>query len=174
MKPEVELILGTALVTAIVALLSVYLTNRGNRQREQENFDRLSIQKSKELKIEKLEELYFLFSKWSTELISKYMITIPQLVGEISVEASLESKSKAAMTEPGTFQKYQMLVQMYFPELKPALNNVFTARNECAEFLHFKEKQSKETISKFVRAQGDFSNAAEQFLAEVAKLASTL
>lgn len=173
LSSELLVALVTAILTAAVALLSVYLTNLNSRRIEEEQFSRESKASNKNLMREKLEELYILFAKWEADIGSIYLTFIPVVSGTLPEKEAWEITGKNQLSEQGSYQRISMLVHMYFPELLNSLEPVHKARDIASRFLggtRPKGAGSKE----FVQAQQNFENAAKKFLEEVAKLSNAL
>lgn len=161
-------ILITSILTASVTLLSVHLTNISHRNREVEDFKRKEIVRTSVLVQEKAEELYFLFSRWSTEASSVYLTFIPVLTGKIKEKDAWDIANKNKYTDNGTYQKIDMLARIYFPELSKQLKKVHDARDKCSSFI---SSTDSSLIPEFLKSQEFFDKESLTFLNYLSEIA---
>jgi hypothetical protein len=80
----------TAILGALIALVSVYLTNRSNTRRLKLQFELERETKGQEFIREKLEELYLLHEAWLNALATSYLPIISVMKGEITYNQALD------------------------------------------------------------------------------------
>lgn len=159
-------IILTALLTACITLVSVYLTNRASQKRELEKFEREDNQQKREFKQNKAEELYDCFSHWEKEVIGIYLIHLPVFIGRLTyAEAQKLLTDRESSGE--SYRRINTLVNMYFPTLKSEFKAVMDARDKCAHFLGPNNKVGKEVFDAFSIVQDEFSEACTFFLEKV-------
>ena len=112
---QILLALCTAGITALVTLVAVYLTNRGNndRLRIQLSHDRDS--KNEAVRREKLEELHVLSQQWSICLFNHLMPYFRVMEGEIDYNKALDMTIESGKNSTNEFYRLRMLVEIYFP-----------------------------------------------------------
>ena len=119
----------TAAITAAVTLLAVYLANRGNA-------NRLSLQLQHERNIrrdalyrEKLEELYVLVQHYTTLLQSESLPYVRVMQGELNYNKALDMTNEMMNDRLPDFHRLQMLVDLYFPQIRGTLKEFMDARD---------------------------------------------
>lgn len=125
----------TALITAAVTLLGVLFTNLGNTARIRLQLEHERSLKKEELYRERLEELYVLFETWSTSLFIYYLPYISVMEGKISYNDALDQTIKQGSESSADFHRLQMLVDIYFPEVKPEFNALLEYRSKTNDIL---------------------------------------
>ncbi len=128
-SPQI-LVLVTAILTAVVALASVFIANMGQRKIEEAKFKRIKESEYAVFKREKLEELYLLYSKWDADMAAMGYIFLPVITGEVSEEEALIRANKNQMSEKDYLQRILMMVNLYFPGLKDDFDQVLDAREK--------------------------------------------
>jgi hypothetical protein len=120
----------TAIITATVTLLAVYLANRGNA-------NRLSLQLQHErdtrrdaLYREKLEELYVLVQQYTTLLQSESLPYVRVMEGELDYNQALDMTIKTmGQDRLPDFNRLPMLVDLYFPQIRGTLKQLLDTRD---------------------------------------------
>lgn len=166
MDANLATIIATSILTASVTLLSVYLTNVSNRKRESEAFLRNEKVRTARILQEKCEELYFLFAKWSTDTSSVYMTFIPVISGKMSEKDAWKIAKQNQYSEKGNYQKIDLLVNLYFPELIGHLDSVHEARDHCPKYL---SKVDVSLVDNFIKRQENFDSVSSKFLEELSE-----
>ena len=173
LSPQLIVALITAILTAAVTLLSVYLSGLEQRKRDQAKFEIEKNQQREKIKRLKLEELYILFSKWEADISSLYMLFLPVIAGRMAEKDALDTANKNKLSEMGAFQRIDMIVHLYFPELIEQLNVVLKSRDAVSRFIG--ENRPKDNNDKeFLQAQRFFKKTANEFMHKIADIAGAL
>lgn len=149
-------------IGALATLLAVAVTNFFNFRVAKLNLDAQRLQRSEELKLEKLEELFFLFDKWQINFSNVYLCHLRCYKGELPFRDVLETIKGFTLLAPGEAQKYKMILEVHFPALRTAYSPVEAARQKIAPFLS-DPSVSKLSAEDFVNAQVAFEEACEEF-----------
>ena len=120
---------STAILGALIALVSVYLTNRSNTRRLKLQFELERATKEKEFIRDKLEELYLLHEAWLNALATSNLPFLSVMKGEITYNQALDMFIENNRTRTVDFKRLEMLVDLYFPDIKPAFNRLSVARD---------------------------------------------
>ena len=141
----------TAVITATVTLLGVYLTNRGNTQRLKLQLE-LEIEiKEKEIMRARLEELYILMEHWASSLINIYLPYISAMNGKLPLTKVLEMNLEYMEKSKSDFKRLQMIMDLYFPDVKPAFNKLLEERDKAnkivSAFEHSCDDRNTENIN---------------------------
>ncbi|ELB2259634.1 hypothetical protein QNZ79_004554 [Vibrio parahaemolyticus] len=138
------------IVTAVAALLGVYITNLAQERRAKMEFRNKVMLQERELKREKLEEMHTLFQKWELDVSGLYLIYISVYQGKYSAEEAMELSQKNRLQEKGDQQRFQTLMQLYFPDLEIEYNFVFEERGKALAYCkpdgEFKRADLKNSI----------------------------
>lgn len=159
-------------IAAGATILAVMVTSVFNLRVARLNIEAQSRQKAKELKVEKLEELYFLFDKWQLHLSSIYLHHLRCYRGKLQFNDVLDLVNKLTTLAPGEAQKYKMIMMVHFPSLASAYEAVEAARNRLVPFLT-DPLESKLSAQDFEKCQFFFEEACEIFKSKVSYLAHT-
>ena len=172
-SPQILVALVTALLTAAVTLTSVFLSNLSQRKTEEAKFERNKAAERTVFKREKLEELYFLFSKWDADLVTLSYLYLPVMTGEAREEDALVSADKNKISEKDYLQRILMMVNLYFPELKDSFDEVLGARENIWKFFSkiFPPGTGNED---FIQAQEEFRKSGKNFMQKIAELTHSL
>jgi hypothetical protein len=172
--PGLLLGLFTVIVTSAVTLLSVYLTNRGHHQRAKNEFERKTKGDQNKFLRERIEELYLLFHNWESDLIRTYIIFIPVLSGRLKELEAWDIVNKNNHSKQGSFQRIDMIVNMYFPQLKSNISSVLEVRDNASIYLTNKTRPKNNNEEKFIKLQQQLDSRARAFLEEIANVSRTL
>ncbi|MCP4267517.1 MAG: hypothetical protein GY777_18460 [Candidatus Brocadiaceae bacterium] len=172
-SPQLIVALVTAAVTATVALISVHLTHRGQRLRDEAQFKREHDLAKTEFTRKRLEELYELFAKWESDVGNLYLTFLPVVSGNMSEKDAWDISTKNQLSDKGSWQRLNMIVNMYFPELNEHLEPVLIARTVASRFIDGGQLSS-ENQKRFNQAQQNFDEATDNFLQEIAKTSHAL
>lgn len=172
-SPQVLVVFATALLTAVVTLTSIYLTNLSQRKTEEAKFERNKEAERTNFKREKLEELYILFSKWDADMVSLSYFYLRVMTGEAQEEDALVSASKNQLSEKDYFQRILMMINLYFPELKDYFDEVLDTRENVWSFCSevFPPGTGPEDL---IRAQEEFRKAGKNFMQRIAEFTHAL
>lgn len=149
-------------ITAVSTLSAVLITSLFNNRQARINLDRQAQQKSTELRLAKLEELYLLFEKWQTNLSGIYMHHLRCYVGKLTYKQVMELTREPGMLLPGEHQKMLMLLNVHFPELVADHAPVNDARSALATFLS-DPAEKRLSANDFVARQKEFEDACRIF-----------
>ncbi len=133
----------TAVITATVTLLGVYLTNRGNTQRLKLQLELEREIKEREFIRERLEELYILMEHWVSGLITLYLPYLSATSGKLPLNKVLEMNIENMDKSKSDFKRLQMIMDLYFPDVKPAFNRLLEERDKANKLLRAFENEYK-------------------------------
>lgn len=159
-------------IGALATLLAVAVTSFFNFKVAKLNLDEQRRQKSEERKLEKLEELFFLFDKWQINFSNVYLCHLRCYKGKLSFREVLDTVNGFTLLAPGEAQKYKMILDVHFPSLQDAYSAVEVARQKIAPFLS-DPSESKLNAQDFVNAQAAFEEASEEFKSRISSLVQT-
>jgi hypothetical protein len=158
-------------IAAVATMLAVAVTGFVTFRVAKLNFDEQRRQKSEELRLQKLEELYFLFDKWQINFSNVYLCHSRCYNGKLSYRDVLETVKSFTLLAPGEAQRYMMILAVHFPSLQTAYSPVETARARIVPFLS-DPSASKLSAQDFVNAQVAFENVCEEFKSRISALAT--
>ena len=150
-------------VAAGAALLGVLITNWAQERRSQTEFRNMVVLKERELKLGKLEEMHTLFQKWELDVCGIYLIYIPVYRGEYSIKEALELSQKNRLQEKGEQQRFQTLMQLYFPDLEQEFNFAFEERGKALAYCNPNKEFKRSELKKFYEAQENFEAQTKLF-----------
>lgn len=154
----------------IATLLAVSVTSFFNLRVAKINIEAQSRQKAKELKLQKLEELFFLFDKWQINFSNIYLCHLRCYKGKLEFKQVLDHVNNLSLLAPGEAQKYKMLMEIHFPSLVSEYAVVEQARVRIVPFLT-DPAESKLEAQAFENCQVAFEEAAVSFKEKVSSLA---
>lgn len=157
-------------IAAGATLLAVIVTSLFNLRVARLNIEAQSRQKTKEIKLEKLEELFFLFDKWQLNFSKIYLCYLRCYRGQLKFNEVLELVNGFTLLAPGEAQKYRMVMDLHFPSLAQAYAPVEAARKRLVPFLS-DPGVSKLSTQEFESCQVAFEEVCEAFKSKVSSLA---
>jgi hypothetical protein len=157
-------------IAAGATILAVIVTSFFNLRVARLNIEALSRQKTVELKLAKLEELFFLFDKWQVNFANIYLLHLRCYKGKLEFTHVMELIKEQTLLAPGDAQKYKMIMDIHFPSLKAAYTSVEEARKHLAPFLS-DPKSNKLSTDEFISYQVAFEKACDAFKVHVSSLA---
>lgn len=166
--------IATAVISAISALLGVYVSNKSQEKRLKIQFENDAKIRSIELKKSKLEEMFILFQKWEMDISCLYLRFIPVYKGEYSVQDARENSTENSLQEKGDHQRFQAILNLYFPEHKTNFNHVMVKRAHVLGFCKEGVEISNGNLELFYQAQIDFETESEIFRAKLAQTVNEL
>jgi hypothetical protein len=128
--------LTSAGVGGAVALVSVYLTNKGNTVRQDAQLAHQAKIGHAELLRDRGEELYELIDTWLNGLFGSYMIKASIMQGKLTYNEGLDIELKNGKANSGNYGRIQMLIDVYFPAV----------REQCDRVLSLREATNKHVI----------------------------
>lgn len=141
---EIYIAIATAVITATVTLLAVFLTNRGNTNRlllqleHERNTNRDALQR------EKLEELYVLAVKYIKLLGSHYLPYLRVMEGDLDYNQALDLTIESGNKERPDFDRLQMLIDVYFKKLREPFKQLLHARDKTNEIIAIHKAEYKQ------------------------------
>lgn len=157
-------------VAAGATLLAVVVTSLFNIRVARLNIEAQGCQKAKELKIEKLEELFFLFDKWQLNFSNIYLHHLRCYKGKLTYNEVMELSRGLTLLAPGEVQKYRMIMELHFPSLVQEYAPVEAARKRLVPFLS-DQGISKLSTQEFESYQVAFEEVCETFKSKISALA---
>ena len=157
-------------IAAGATLLAVIVTSSFNIRVARLNIEAQSRQKMRELKIQKIEELFLLFDKWQVDFSNIYLIHLRCYVGKLTYKEVMELFNKNPLLAPGEAQKYRMIMELHFPQIAKEYELVEAARKRLAPFLTDPET-SRLSSKEFKDHQVAFENECVIFKAKVSAFA---
>ncbi len=161
--------LSSAAVGGSVALIGVYLTNKGNAARLNAQLVHQSNSERAELLRARGEELYELIDKWLNSLFVYYMVKASVMQGKLSYNQGLDIELKNGEESRGNFGRIQMLIDVYFPTSREHYDRVVSLREAANRhvLLHKRAYERGETdgtvfLKAFTTDQLSLEAAAEK------------
>jgi hypothetical protein len=168
----------TGFITAIATLSGVFITNRANNERLSLQFRHEQNEKHKELIRDKLEELYILFKQWNTNISIVYLNQTHVMAGNLDYKNALEMDKDRGEKGAVDFSRLEMLIDLYFPRLKPDYVKVIEARGMANKIMLSHQNQclsgdmdGKKFLNPFLKAQDEFDKETDKFIKLVAEQA---
>lgn len=159
-----------AAIAASATLLAVAVTNYFNLKVSKVNIETQRKQKIKELTLEKLEDLFFLFDKWKTHFSNIYLCYLRCHRGKLAFNDVLDQVNELTLLAPGEAQKFKMIMEVYFPYLAKEYQLVETARKRIVPFLS-DPQEKKINVQEFESYQVAFEQACDVFKSKISSLA---
>ena len=167
--PEAYTAFVTALLTASVTLVAVHLTNRNNTTRLLRQLDHEKSLNRERIRRERGEELYVLSEKYFTWLVSDYLPYLRVMQNELTYNEALDLTLASDNSDRPDFQRLEMLVDLYFPDLTKPLQAVFSPRDQANKLLAIHKtayKQGETDGRKYIRTMNDILAELQQATAE--------
>jgi hypothetical protein len=169
-SPQTVVAILTALLSAIVAISAIIITNNGHNKRLEKQQKHDSTTKNIEFLRAKIEDLYISFVDWERNFASIYVLFIPVVKGELSQKQAHEIINKDKKTTDGHLRS-EMIIEMYFQHLKPDLDTVYNARRNVTKFF---ESSDKKDLEPFFKAQEVFEKSASELKSKIAQTSKGL
>jgi hypothetical protein len=172
-----------AVLGSLIALTSSYLTNRSNTRRLKLQFELDRETKEREFIRDKVEELYLLHEEWLNVFVSSNLPFISVMKGEITYNDALDMFIDGNKNRTVDFKRLQMLVDLYFPDVKASFDRLATARDEVNKIKSEHKRQYKRGnidgtayVMPFIEAQqkleGEASHVKEQIIQQSTRFKS--
>lgn len=165
---DVAIIIGGA-ITAISTLFAVLITSRFNLKLAKINLNAQTQEKNRDRKIQKVEDMYLLFEKWETNFSTIYIMHLRCYFGKLEYQSVIDLTKDSTMLAPGDFQKFNMLMNVHFPEIISEYKKVEDARETMAPFLS-DPKKSKLNPEDFIKKQENFKSVCTTFKTQISQL----
>lgn len=165
-------------IGGIFTLLGVVIANKSSETRLKIQIESEHHKKQIQLKREKLDNLYILLTNWRNMFFSYTMNISLIMEGKINYNEHLDRVIKGDFNDNIDFQRLEMIVNIYIPELLPNFNNVLELREKIMNVRdqHKKDYSSgkvngEKYISPLMDAYSNFDSEIEKLRANIAKLA---
>ena len=132
---EIYIAIVTAVITATVTLLAVFLTNRDNTNRLLLQLEHERNTKRDTLHREKLEELYMLAVKYTKALGSHCLPYMSVMEGKLDYNQALDLTIESGNKETFDFDRLQMLIDVYFLKLRESFKQLIDVRDKMNEIM---------------------------------------
>lgn len=159
-----------AAIAALATLLAVLITSTFNFKTAKLNNKTQNQQKTKEIKLSKIEDLYLLFDKWQINFSNVYLLHYRCYKGKLTYTQVLDETMKLDLLAPGDYQKYKMIMAVHYPSLLNDYKVVENARSLLSPFLS-DPNESRLSASDFEKLQIHFEKQAEEFKIKISSLA---
>jgi hypothetical protein len=133
--------LVAAVVTALITLTGVALTNRSSNQRLRMQLDHELQTKGQDFQRERLEELYLLVEGWVNTLFMYFLPYARVMRGDLTFNQALDITIDVGGKSTVDFKRIEMIIDLYFPELRTDLDRVHAAREAANKIIHKYKKQ---------------------------------
>jgi hypothetical protein len=124
----------------------------------------------------KLEELYLLFKNWASNIEIIYINHTRAMKGDISYQAMLDMEIERFDKNALNFNRLVMLIDLYFPKIKPAYERVIDARTKSNQFMLEYGNQcaagntdGENFLAPFLDAQNKFSQEVKRVIKIIAE-----
>ncbi len=165
---DVAIIIGGA-ITAFSTLCAVLITSHFNLKLAKTNIYAQTQEKNRDRKIQKVEDMYLLFEKWETNLSMIYITHLRCYCGKLDYQSVIDLTKDSTMLAPGDFQKFNMLMNVHFPEIISEYKKVDYARSIIVPFLSDPQK-SRLNPKDFAALQENFEAVCVTFKMHISQL----
>lgn len=166
----------TGFITAVATLTGIFFTNQANNERLRIQLNYEQKEKQKELIRSKLEELYILFKQWHTNITSVYLTHASVMAGKLDYKSALEMEKDRQEKSLVDFNRLEMLIDLYFPKLKPDYVKVIEVRGIASEIMLAHREQcfsdgvdGKKFFDPFLKALDNFDKEIDKFIRLIAE-----
>ena len=171
----------TALITAFVTLLAVYLTNEANYKKLLLQRDLERELKLKDIHREKLEELYCLSNSWIKNHVANWSPYYQVMLGELEYNDALDLTIKHFEKNTLDYNRIDMLISLYFNSLKNEFEILTKARDSVNKIWSEHKREYKkgnidglEFAKPFLDEQKSFVSHSKVFLNAVSNFKNTV
>ena len=158
--------IASALIGASVAITAVWLTNRANSKVAAAARAHELTVRAQDLSRSRGEELYTLLQQWLNRLYGNYLVKQSVMSGKITYNDALDIELKERDRTDGAHVRIEMLIDVYFPGLRPHYVQVIQVREEANDIVY---KHKVEYSS----GRTDGSAYMEPFHRKIKELSST-
>lgn len=144
MDSNIYIAVISPIITAIVTLSAVFLTNRGNTNRLLLQLKHERKSKRDDLYRTKLEDLYILIVKYIKLLGSHYLPYLKVMEGELNYNQALDLTIESGSRDMLDFDRLQMLIDIYFPHLQESLNKLLEVRDDLNKIMNAHKNEYKQ------------------------------
>ena len=181
MPADIYTHLATAIITAVVTLLAVYLTNRNNTNRLMLQLEHERKSRQTELHVEKLEELYILAVKYNKLLHIYAHPYIMVMEGRLDYNQAHDMTINRGKEDSPDYDRLQMLIDLFFPKLRTSLKQLVMSRERMNDILGEHKSAYHQGIvdgSKFIQpmrsALKNIDNVGEQLMNDIIEQLKTI
>jgi hypothetical protein len=170
--PTFTVVIGSA-ITAIATLFAVIITNHHNKKIVLINNNNQRVKDKTERKLQKIEELYLILSKWKKDTFITTLIYANYHNGKLSqtdINTNLPTANGGLAYDPS---KISVIVNIYFPELIELSSEI----NEFHVKLHMSYdilESNKTFIPTILKNQEIFDYKCDEILEQLALVAKNL
>lgn len=172
--------LGSATAGALISFLSTSFSNRQRHKQELEVRKFQQEQNRRDIRRERLEELYVLAKHWAGGIGSNYLSLSGVMQDKITYNEHLDLIIEWGEKSKVDFSRLEMIVDIYGAPVRSAYDRIIAERGElnkiAAKFKHDYEKgqrNGKSYLKSYVAAQNRFEAAEVQFLSQISDAASS-
>jgi len=119
-----------AIIGALLAMLGVFISNRINKENVLFQVRSENINAFERVRTERLEELYILLSHVKGVMATRAILMLAVLAGKLTYEIYLDQVVNGENKQNVDFHRTEMIVMMYWDELKDNYFGIRTANNE--------------------------------------------
>lgn len=148
-----------ASISLIAALIVLIFTNKGHDRRQATQHAHEQNKEDKKHRQAKLEDCYLAFSKWENYFAGIYVGMIGYVKGDFTEETAY--KLLKQKTQGGSKEQAEMIINLYFPNLKEKYDATQSARGEIVKYFPPNPKGIG-GLKGFYSAQENFEAAAQQ------------
>jgi hypothetical protein len=138
-----------------------------------------SIGNVEESRLEELEELFVLFKKWASNIDLIYINHARAMKGDIDYLVMLGMEIERSNENSFDFDRLEMLINLYFPNIKLAYERLIETRTKANKFMLEYGNQyvagntdGRKFLAPFLDAQNEFSKEAERVIKLIAEQAN--
>ena len=133
----------TAILTSALTLLGVWLSNRASYQRLKIQLEHERKKTNDEHLRDRLEELYVISNKFLDTLVARYVPYRAVMMKQISYDQALDMALKNGSQRDFEPHRVAMLIDLYFPSIKPAFQEILKIRDKLNEIIEGHKEQYK-------------------------------
>jgi hypothetical protein len=127
----------------------------------------------------RLEELFILFKKWASNIDLIYINHARAMKGDMDYQVMLDMEIERCDKNYFDFNRLEMLINLYFPNIKPAYERLIETRTKANKFMLEYGNQyvggntdGRKFLAPFLDAQNEFSQEAERVIKLIAEQAN--
>lgn len=174
-SPQVIVSLVSVVVTGLMALLGTVVSNRAEKKKLEllANIERKKDKNN--LLSKKIEETFSLFANFSENFYGHYFGEMAVIRGHMTRAEANDLVKNSKFGEKGDFQKLEMNVALYFPELIEELEDVLSLRDEVSKASSMANStKCDETLSGLIYKLEEFDICANKLKVSISKIARKL
>ena len=158
-----------ALIAGFFAVFGIIVANWLN-SRSQKAMHDLAIEKEKRAtRLVKAEELYLCMVRWRKETLSAYMAFFQYLSGKIDFDTAQDLAFREKSTAKSDSEILDMLINIYFPELKDDYDLFFKSRDDMSKYIR-RGAREKYTVEEFLVDQSVFQKITNDMIIKLSDI----